>query len=48
MRKIYAVKLMKRYGDLNRVQRALGHDNETTTMLYAMADEITARHIKKR
>lgn len=48
MRKIYAVKLMKRYGDLNRVQRALGHDNETTTMLYAMADQITARHIKKR
>lgn len=48
MRKIYAVKLMKRYGDLNRVQRALGHENETTTMLYAMADQITARHIKKR
>ena len=38
MRKTYAVDLMAKYGDLERVRRALNHDNATTTVLYAMAD----------
>ena len=39
-RKVYAVRLMHKYGDLERVRKALGHDRVETTMLYAMADII--------
>lgn len=39
-RKCYAVALMKKYGDLDRVRRALNHDNDMVTMLYAMADTL--------
>lgn len=41
-RKVYAVYLMDRYKDVERVQRALNHDNPTITMLYAMADVLAA------
>lgn len=45
-RKFYAVQLMRKYGDLDRVRRALGHDNELVTILYALADRVTdARHL---
>ena len=40
MRKVYAVDLMARYGDIERVRRALNHDRTTTTLLYAMADKL--------
>lgn len=40
MRKIYAVELMNRYGDIERVRRALNHDRTETTLLYAMADKL--------
>lgn len=39
-RKVYAVKLMERYGSISRVQRALGHSSPAVTMLYAMADKL--------
>lgn len=39
-RKVYAVRLMERYGDIKKVQRALNHGSETTTMIYAMAGEL--------
>lgn len=42
MRKIYAVNLMKKFGDVERVRRALNHDNDAVTMLYACADMIAA------
>lgn len=42
MRKAYAVRLMHRYGDLERVQKALQHDRPEVTMLYALADKLTA------
>lgn len=49
MRKVYAVKLMDRYGDIERVQRALNHDRVTTTMIYAAADKLLqARLARKR
>ena len=38
-RKIYAAELMERYGDLDRVRRALNHNSETVTLIYAMADQ---------
>ena len=39
-RKVYAVELMERYGDIQRVQRALQHDRQATTLVYAMADKL--------
>ena len=38
-RKIYAVQLMQKYGDIEKVRKALNHDNEFVTLIYAMADK---------
>lgn len=44
MRKIYAVRLRDKYGDIDRVRRALNHDDVSITLLYAMADlRLTAK-----
>lgn len=48
MRKYYAVDLMDKYGDLERVQRALAHENAATTALYALADRITETNLHHR
>lgn len=40
LRKYYAVELMHKYGDLERVRRALNHSDECTTLIYAMADSV--------
>ena len=40
LRKVYAVDLLEKYHDLAKVQKALNHTNQTTTMLYAMADKL--------
>lgn len=40
MRKVYAVELLRKYGDIERVRKALNHDRYTTTMIYAMADKL--------
>jgi len=40
MRKVYAVDLLDRYGDMERVRRALNHDRLETTLIYAMADKV--------
>lgn len=37
-RKVFAVELLAKYGDLERVRRALNHSSDTVTMIYAMAD----------
>jgi site-specific recombinase XerC len=37
-RKVYAVELLKEYGDIERVKRALNHSSAAVTMIYAMAD----------
>ena len=34
--------LLRRYGDLDRVRRALNHGSYATTMVYAMADRLMA------
>lgn len=39
-RKVYAVDLMEKYGDIERVRRALNHSSPTVTMIYAMADKL--------
>lgn len=37
-RKVYAVELMKKYGDIAHVRRALNHSSDAVTMVYALAD----------
>lgn len=39
LRKVYAVELLERYGDIDRVRRALNHGGIEVTMIYAMADK---------
>lgn len=43
MRKEYAVELMRKYGSLEKVRRALNHSNATVTKIYALADELVKR-----
>lgn len=48
-RKVYAVDLLERYGDIEKVRKALNHKYETTTLIYAMADAaLRAKYKKKR
>lgn len=47
-RKIYAVDLMQKYGDIQRVRKALNHESESVTALYAMADQLTMRRLQRR
>lgn len=48
-RKVYAVDLMKKYGDIERVKRALNHGSETITMIYALADaQLNAKYRRRR
>ena len=47
-RKFYAVELMNKYGDISRVRKALAHDRESTTMIYAMADRLLENKLQKR
>jgi integrase len=46
-RKLYAVDLLAKYGDVKRVQRALSHSSQTVTMIYAMADKLLQDKKKK-
>lgn len=49
MRKVYAVELYKRKGDIKAVQKALNHTDELTTLLYALADyQRNSVHIPQR
>ena len=48
-RKVYAVELKRKYGDLERVQRALNHSSESVTLIYAMADaQLEAKYRRRR
>lgn len=47
-RKVFAVEELRRTGDLARVQKLLNHESEAVTVLYAMADQLTARKRPKR
>lgn len=48
MRKVYAVRLMKKYGKLERVQQNLNHSSASVTTVYAMADLLLDRKLKER
>lgn len=49
-RKIYAVKLLQKYGDIDRVRKALNHSARypSTTLIYAAADSLYEAKYKKR
>lgn len=47
-RKVYAVKLMRKYGKLEKVQRSLNHASGSVTAIYAMADILLDRKIRER
>lgn len=48
-RKVYAVELMQKYGDISRVKKALNHSSESVTMIYALADmQLQAKFRKRR
>ena len=40
LRKIFAVEMMSKNGDLSKIQKVLNHSNEVTTVLYAFADKL--------
>lgn len=47
-RKVYAVELLRKYGDIAKVQKALKHRYESTTVIYALADMLLEQKYKKR
>lgn len=47
-RKVYAVDLLAKYGDIAKVQRALNHSGPSVTMIYAMADQLYRQKYRKK
>lgn len=47
-RKVYAVELLAKYGDITRVQRAMGHSAPSVTVIYAMADRLLEAKLARR
>ena len=47
-RKVYAVELLHKYGDIERVRRALNHSGMEVTLIYAMADKQLAAKGRRR
>lgn len=47
-RKVYAVELLEKYGDIDRVRRALNHGGVEVTLIYAMADKQLAAKGRRR
>ena len=47
-RKVYAVELLSKYGDIDRVRRALNHSSEAITLVYALADRQLESKMKRR
>ena len=47
-RKVFAVELLSKYGDIERVKRALNHSSEAITQIYALADKQLESKKKRR
>lgn len=48
-RKVYAVELLRKYGDIARVRKALNHSSESITLIYALADmQLEAKYKMRR
>ena len=48
-RKVYAVELLRKYGDIEKVRRALNHSGLEVTLIYALADkQLSAKGRRRR
>lgn len=47
-RKVYAVKLMSKYGDIKKVRRNLNHTSDAVTTIYAMADVLLENRLRSK
>lgn len=48
-RKVYAVELMRKYGEIEKVRKALNHSSDSVTLIYAMADQqLEAKYRRRR
>lgn len=47
-RKVYAVDLMEKYGDIEKVRKILNHQYPSTTLIYAMADKLLQQKNSRR
>ena len=47
-RKVFAVELLNKYGDIEKVRKALNHSSAAVTMIYAMADRQLESKTKRR
>jgi integrase len=47
-RKVYAVDLMAKYGNIAKVKKVLNHKYDSTTMLYAMADRLLEARLTRK
>lgn len=47
-RKVYAVELLAKYGDIERVRRALNHSSAAVTIIYALADKQLQSKTRRR
>ena len=48
-RKVFAVDLLQKYGDIERVKRALNHSSEAVTLIYALADRaLESKNARRR
>lgn len=47
-RKVFAVELLSKYGDIDRVRRALNHSSEPVTTIYALADKQLESKLRRR
>lgn len=45
-RKVYAVKLLKKYGSIEKVRRNLNHSSTAITAVYVMADQLLEARLK--
>lgn len=48
IRKTYAVELARKGKDLDEIRRALNHEDEMTTLIYAFADAYTQQRLRKK
>lgn len=48
MRKVYTVHLLQKYGNIERVRKNLNHRYLSTTLIYAIADQLLEQKYKKR
>lgn len=48
MRKIAAVRMFQRTGDLSKVKEFLNHDSDAVTLIYALADALASKKKKKK